>query len=481
MGKIKKHLESQTEQEALLSQFQLMRSAHLSDSMPDLNTRRDRLRRLLTGLEALEDDFIQTISEDFGHRSAFETANYDFTVTIGDIKHQLRNVADWMRPRKRSVPLHLLPGRARLLSQPLGVVGVISPWNFPLFLSITPVAGALAAGNRVMLKPSEFTSRTSKLLAELAAECFETDEFTVAEGGVETGKFFAELPFDHLLFTGSTRVAREVAKAAAENLTPITLELGGKSPAIVCPGADLKRAANRIAFGKLANAGQVCISPDYVFVERSRLRDFIEILQTQTAKAYPSLENNPDYTSIITEQHYSRLKEMIEEARRQGTEVITINPARETFAAENRKLPPTLILFPDPSLSVMQEEIFGPVLPVLSYKNLEETIEFIKGRERPLALYIFTESSREREQILRETISGGVAVNEVLYHCVCETLPFGGIGSSGMGAYHGQTGFDTFSHLKPVFIQPRLNFDFFLMPPVTPLKRFFAWIFRKMV
>ena len=279
MGKIKEQLKSQTEREALLSQFQLMRSAHLADSMPDLDTRRDRLRRLLTGLEALEDDFTQTISEDFGHRSAFETANYDFTVTIGDIKHQLRNVADWMRPRRRSVPLHLLPGRARLLSQPLGVVGVISPWNFPLFLSITPVAGALAAGNRVMLKPSEFTPETSKLLAQLASECFEIEEFMVFEGGVETGKAFAELPFDHLLFSGATRGAREVARATAEILTPITLELGGKSPAIVCPGADLKRAANRIAFGKLANAGQVCISPDYVFVERSRLRDFIEILQ----------------------------------------------------------------------------------------------------------------------------------------------------------------------------------------------------------
>ncbi len=473
--------EAPTPKEDLLKHLRLMREAHLENPMPDLEKRKDRLRRLLEGFQEREEAFTQSISEDFGLRSTFETANYDITTTIGDLKHQLRNVARWMRPRKRSVPLYLLPGRARLLPQPLGVVGVISPWNFPLILSIAPVAGALAAGNRVMLKPSEYTPKTSKLLAQLAAECFETDEFTVVEGGVEVGKAFSELPFDHLLFTGSKQTAKEVAKAAAENLTPTTLELGGKSPAIVCPGADLKRSANRIAFGKLANAGQVCISPDYVLVERSRFHDFVEHLQSQASKAYPNLGENPHYTSIISNQHFSRLNEMIEEAREKGAEVITINPAGEDFPMENRKIPPTLILLPDPSLKVMQEEIFGPILPVLSYEKLEDAIDFVKQREHPLGLYIFTESSQEREKVLRETVSGGVSVNEVLYQFVCETLPFGGVGASGMGAYHGQAGFDTFSHLKPIFIQPRLNFDFFLMPPVTPLKRLIARIFRKLV
>ena len=467
--------------EKLRPGFDQMREAQLADPMPGLETRRDRLQRLLKGLEEREEAFTKAISTDFGQRSAFETANYDITVTLADIKYQIRNLARWMRIRKRSVPLHLMPGRARIVPQPLGVVGVISPWNFPVFLSLSPVAGAIAAGNRVMLKPSEWTPKTSALLAELASEAFEPDEFAVFEGGIETGRAFSELPFDHLLFTGSTRVAKEVSNSAAKNLTPLTLELGGKSPALVCPGANLKRAAERIVFGKLANAGQICIAPDYVFVERAKFHDFIEMLQTYIKKAYPRLNNNPDYTSIISADHFSRLNRMIEEAREDGAEIISINPDGETLEPSARKIPPTLILRPNPTLGVMQEEIFGPILPVLSYEKIEEAIEFIQHRARPLALYLFTEKARERERILRETVSGGVAVNEVLFHCVCETLPFGGVGASGMGSYHGQAGFDTFSHLKPVFIQPRFNFNFFLVPPITPMKRLFAKIFRKLV
>jgi len=467
--------------EILRPGFDQMREAHLADPMPELETRRDRLQRLLKGLEEREEAFTQAISTDFGQRSAFETANYDITVTLADIKYQIRNLARWMRIRKRSVPLHLIPGRARIVPQPLGVVGVISPWNFPVFLSLSPVAGAIAAGNRVMLKPSEWTPKTSALLAELASEAFEPDEFAVFEGGIETGRAFSELPFDHLLFTGSTRVAKEVSNSAAKNLTPLTLELGGKSPALVCPGANLKRAAERIVFGKLANAGQICIAPDYVFVERAKFHDFIELLQTFIKKAYPRLNNNQDYTSIISVDHFTRLNRMIEEAREDGAEIISINPDGETLEPSARKIPPTLILRPNPKLSVMQEEIFGPILPVLSYEKIEEAIEFVQHRARPLALYLFTEKAREQERILRETVSGGVAVNEVLFHCVCETLPFGGVGASGMGSYHGQAGFDTFSHLKPVFIQPRFNFNFFLVPPITPMKRLFAKIFRKLV
>jgi len=467
--------------EILQPGFDQMREAHLADPMPELETRRDRLQRLLKGLEEREEALTQAISADFGQRSAFETANYDITVTLADIKYQIRNLARWMRIRKRSVPLHLMPGRARIVPQPLGLVGVISPWNFPVFLSLSPVAGAIAAGNRVMLKPSEWTPKTSALLAELASEAFEPDEFAVFEGGIETGRAFSELPFDHLLFTGSTRVAKEVSNSAAKNLTPLTLELGGKSPALVCPGANLKRAAERIVFGKLANAGQICIAPDYVFVERAKFHDFIELLQIYSKKAYPRLNNNPDYTSIISSDHFSRLNRMIEEAREDGAEIISINPDGETLEPSARKIPPTLILRPNPTLSVMQEEIFGPILPVLSYEKIEEAIEFIQHRARPLALYLFTEKARERERILRETVSGGVAVNEVLFHCVCGTLPFGGVGASGMGSYHGQAGFDTFSHLKPVFIQPRFNFNFFLVPPITPMKRLFAKIFRKLV
>ena len=467
--------------EKLQPGFDQMREAQLADPMPGLETRRDRLQRLLKGLEEREEAFTQAISADFGQRSAFETANYDITVTLADIKYQIRNLARWMRIRKRSVPLHLMPGRARIVPQPLGVVGVISPWNFPVFLSLSPVAGAIAAGNRVMLKPSEWTPKTSALLAELASEAFEPDEFAVFEGGIETGRAFAELPFDHLLFTGSTRVAKEVSNSAAKNLTPLTLELGGKSPALVCPDANLKRAAERIVFGKLANAGQICIAPDYVFVERAKFHDFIEMLQTYIKKAYPRLNNNPDYTSIISADHFSRLNRMIEEAREDGAEIISINPDGETLEPSARKIPPTLILRPNPTLGVMQEEIFGPILPVLSYEKIEEAIEFVQHRARLLALYLFTEKTRERERILRETVSGGVSVNEVLFHCACETLPFGGVGASGMGSYHGQAGFDTFSHLKPVFIQPRFNFNFFLVPPITPMKRLFAKIFRKLV
>ena len=312
--------------EKLRPGFDQMREAQLADPMPGLETRRERLQRLLKGLEEREEAFTQSISTDFGQRSAFETANYDITVTLADIKYQIRNLARWMRIRKRSVPLHLMPGRARIVPQPLGVVGVISPWNFPVFLSLSPIAGAIAAGNRVMLKPSEWTPKTSALLAELASEAFEPDEFAVFEGGIEAGRAFSELPFDQLLFTGSTEFAKEVSNSAAKNLTPLTLELGGKSPALVCPDANLKRAAERIVFGKLANAGQICIAPDYVFVERAKFHDFIEMLQTYIKKAYPRLNNNPDYTSIISADHFTRLNRMIEEAREDGAEIISINP-----------------------------------------------------------------------------------------------------------------------------------------------------------
>ena len=386
-----------------------------------------------------------------------------------------------MRIRKRSVPLHLMPGRARIVPQPLGVVGVISPWNFPVFLSLSPVAGAIAAGNRVMLKPSEWTPKTSALLAELASEAFEPDEFAVFEGGIETGRAFSELPFDHLLFTGSTRVAKEVSNSAAKNLTPLTLELGGKSPALVCPGANLKRAAERIVFGKLANAGQICIAPDYVFVERAKFHDFIEMLQTYIKKAYPRLNNNPDYTSIISADHFSRLNRMIEEAREDGAEIISINPDGETLEPSARKIPPTLILRPNSTLSVMQEEIFGPILPIMPYRSEDELIRYVNRHERPLALYYFGDESEERRKIISETHAGGVTLNGTVMHVFQRRLPFGGIGQSGIGAYTGVASFERFTHYKPVFSQPKLSLLGQLLPPYSSKTEGLLNIFEKIL
>ena len=455
----------QVRQDVLGERFQLQRAAFEKQPFPDLSVRKDRLKRLLALTERHEADICAAIDADFGGRSEHETRLAELFVVRAGIRHTLSHVKGWMRERRVATTLPFLPGRNRLLPQPLGVVGIVSPWNYPFQLAVAPVTAALAAGNRVLVKPSELTPAFSALLAGLASEHFSPDELSVITGDAEMGKAFVSMPFDHLLFTGSTAVGRQVAAAAAANLTPVTLELGGKSPAIFDPSCDLDAATASIAYGKLLNAGQTCIAPDYLLVPKGQSGTVAAKLAAAVARLYPTLRDNPDYTAIISDRHFQRLRAMIAEARDAGADVVEINPAGEDFGATSRKLLPTLVRNAGPDLRLMREEIFGPVLPIVEYGTVDEAISHVNQADRPLALYWFGNDSTNRQRILRETVAGGVTINDCMLHLVQENQPFGGVGASGMGAYHGEWGFRTFSKEKPVFLQSRLSAGALLRPP----------------
>ena len=445
--------------------LETQRAAFLRAGAPALEQRRADLAKLRDAIRQKTDRLADAISADFGNRSRYETELAEVFPALSAIRHASSHLGNWMRPKKVSVGLELMPAGARILYQPVGVVGIISPWNYPFQLAIMPLIAALAAGNRVMLKPSELTPRTSDFIAEFLASLYPPEQVATVVGGPDVGQAFARLPFDHLFYTGSTAVGRLVMQAAADNLTPVTLELGGKSPCIVGEDATLPAAVESIVYGKLLNAGQTCIAPDYVLLPESRREDFIRLATETVQKFYPTLAANPDYTSIVNERHYRRIAQYVEEARAKGTRLVEINPAHETLPADSRKLPPTLVVDPADDLSVMHEEIFGPVLPVKTYAGIDEAIDYINARPRPLALYYFGADAGKRDEVLRRTISGGVSVNETLFHVVVENLPFGGVGASGIGAYHGEFGFQTFSHRRGVFLQSRINAARFLRPP----------------
>jgi coniferyl-aldehyde dehydrogenase len=411
------------------------------------------------------DDFAAAVAADFGHRSAHETKLSDLYPVIASLRHARRHFRRWMKPRRRPIQWMFQPGSGRILYQPLGVVGIVSPWNYPVQLALSPLAGALAAGNRIMIKPSEITPRTSALLEKVIAEVFDPAEVVIMQGGPDVARAFTHLKFDHLLFTGSTEVGRQVMQAAAENLVPVTLELGGKSPALVAPDHPIGKAAERIAVGKLFNAGQTCIAPDYVLVPRGREEAFVAAYRDAVSGLYPALSSNPDYTAIVSERHYGRLRHLIADARERGARVHEINPADEALDDAQRKLAPVVLTGVPDHAQVMREEIFGPILPVVPYEDVEDACRFINARPHPLALYLFSHDQKLTDQILAQTRSGGVAVNDTLLHCVQEELPFGGVGPSGMGAYHGEAGFRTFSHARSVFRQARLNGAGMTKPP----------------
>jgi coniferyl-aldehyde dehydrogenase len=441
------------------------RAAFLAEGPPTLTERRADLGRLKTAIKASTERIAQVISADFGNRSRQESLLAEIVTTLSGIRHTSAHLGKWMRPKRVSVSLELLPGRARILYQPVGVVGIISPWNYPFQLSIMPLMAALAAGNRVMLKPSELTPRTSAFMAEFLAGLFPGDKVATVLGGPDIGQAFAALPFDHLFYTGSTAAGRLVMQAAAANLTPVTLELGGKSPCILSEDAALPGAVESIIYGKLLNAGQTCIAPDYVLVPESKRDEFVALAGRAVAKFYPRLAANPDYTSIVNERHYRRIGQLVDEAKANGATVVELNPAQEPLNAGARKIAPTLVLEPGDDLAIMREEIFGPVLPVKTYRGIDEAIDYVNRRPRPLALYYFGADTAKRDRVLARTISGGVSVNETLFHILVENLPFGGVGASGIGAYHGEIGFQTFSHRKGVFLQSRLNGAWMLRPP----------------
>jgi coniferyl-aldehyde dehydrogenase len=443
-----------------------LRRAAASQPPPDAAARRDQLRGLYRWIVTRREDIAAAISSDFGHRSRHESLMAEIMVTATAIRYAARHLRGWMRPRRRFAGLAFLPGRARVMFQPKGVVGIISPWNYPFNLAVSPLASALAAGNRVMLKPSEHTPATSALIGELAEALFAADQVAVVTGGPDVGAAFSGLPFDHLLYTGGTAIGRKVMRAAADNLTPVTLELGGKSPAIVGEDYPLDKAALQISAGKWLNAGQTCIAPDYVLVPEDRLEAFVAAIGRATASLYPTLADNPDYTALNNEAHYDRVAGYVEDARAKGARIVEINPATEVLEAASRKMAPTLVIGATDDMAVLREELFGPVLPVIPYRGLEQAIAYVNDRPRPLALYYFDRNGGRAERVLRETTSGGAAINETVFQFAVDSLPFGGVGNSGLGGQvHAREGFETFSHRKSVFYQSRINGAFLLRPP----------------
>ncbi|MEO8029187.1 MAG: coniferyl aldehyde dehydrogenase, partial [Bryobacteraceae bacterium] len=376
------------------------------------------------------------------------------------LRHAIGHVADWMKREQRPVDWPLQPGRAFLSPQPLGVVGIVSPWNYPIFLMMSPLASALAAGNRVMLKPSELTPRTGELLRKLIAGEFAEDHVAVLLGGPKVGEAFTKLPFDHLLFTGSTAVGRHVMRAASENLTPVTLELGGKSPALIADDANLSSAAEDIVYGKLLNAGQTCIAPDYLLVSRSKVGALVQALKAAATKYYPDGGSSPDYTGIIDDRHFDRLQNYVREAIEAG-----VSMEKLFEGGSGRRMSPVVLIDPPNGLHVMQEEIFGPVLPIISVESMDAAVDYVNARPRPLVLYLFSKSRSVIDDVLRRTVSGGVCVNDTLVHVCVDGLPFGGVGASGMGSYHGKEGFETFSRNKPVFARRMPGLGRSLRPP----------------
>ena len=435
--------------------------ASFTASLPEpMSVRRDRIDRAIALLVDHAEDFAKAVSADFGHRSREQTLLTDIMPSVGAMKHARKHFEAWARGEKRKAtfPLGLLGAKAEVVYQPKGVVGVVAPWNFPVGMVMVPMAGILAAGNRAMIKPSEFTERVSALFAEVVPKYFAEDEMAVFTGDSDVGIAFSKLAFDHMIFTGATSVGRHIMRAAAENLVPVTLELGGKSPTIIGRSADKKKAGERIALGKMMNAGQICLAPDYLMVPSDQEADMIEAVKAGVQSQYPTLLANDDYTSVVNGRNYERLQSYLADAREKGAELIEVNPAGEDFAGSNgNKMPLTIVRGATDDMKVMQKEIFGPILPVMTYSSMDEAIDYVNAHDRPLAIYYFGTDKAEEDRVLSRTISGGATVNDVIFHNAMEDLPFGGVGPSGMGNYHGSDGFKTFSHMRAVYRQTGID------------------------
>ena len=447
-------------QSDLHSLLDMQRKAYAAHPFPPLAQRQQWLKSLRQLLSREREVLIDAISQDFSHRSPDETLFAELMPSLHSLDYTLKHLKRWMRPSSRSVGMTFQPASAKVVYQPLGVVGIIVPWNYPLYLAMGPLIGALAAGNRVMLKLSEFTPATGLLLKDLLGRIFPEDMVAVVLGEADVGVAFSGLAFDHLLFTGSTHVGKLVMRAAAENLTPVTLELGGKSPAIVSADVPLKDAAQRIAWGKSLNAGQTCIAPDYVLVPQDRIEGFVEAYRQAIHSFYPTLIDNPDYSAIISERQLARLERLQVDATLKGARLIPLYDQ-----GQGRRMPHALILDVNDDMQVMQDEIFGPLLPIVPYTHLEQALAYINARPRPLALYYFGYNKTEQQHVVHNTHSGGVSINETLLHVAIDDLPFGGVGHSGMGHYHGHEGFLTFSKAKGVLIKQRLNSSLMIYPP----------------
>jgi coniferyl-aldehyde dehydrogenase len=444
--------------------FEKQKAASAAHPYPSAEERINSLLKLKSLLADNIDAFCDAANKDFGSRSADETKLAEIITSLEGIKYYKKHLKNWMKPVKRKVGMAQWPGSAAIVYQPVGVVGVIVPWNYPIYLGTGPLTAALAAGNRVMIKMSEFTPHVGELLARLIAKYFPPEQVAVFNGEVEAAQAFSKLAFDHLLFTGSSSVGKHIMRAAADNLTPVTLELGGKSPCIIGEDFAMKDAIERISFGKCLNAGQTCVAPDYVLCPANRIDDFVSAWKAQVSRMYPSIKDNPDVTSVINERQYERLQSYLKEAREKGASIVEVNPQKEDLSG-CRKIPSTLVLNATDDMKIMQEEIFGPLMIVIPYQGLDNAIRFINERPRPLALYYLDWNKRNAERVLRETHSGGVCLNDTVFHVAVDDLPFGGIGNSGMGHYHGKEGFLTFSHAKSIYHKGRINATKNMMPP----------------
>jgi coniferyl-aldehyde dehydrogenase len=445
------------------------RAAFLRDGTPTAELRIDRIDRAIGLLVDHQKAICEAISEDFSSRAHEQTMLLDVVGSIDQLKYCRKHLREWMKPDRRGAnfPFNLIGARAEVHYQPNGVIANIGPWNFPVLAAFSPLAPMLAAGNRVILKVSELTPRTAELCRTMIEKAYDPTEVACFYGGPDLGAAFTALPFDHIFFTGSPRVGKLVMKAAADNLTPVTLELGGKSPVIVSEDADLALAAYRIAWGKLTNSGQICVTTDYALVPEARLRPFIAELERAVARLYPTLRDNADYTAMISDHHRSRVLGYLDDARGRSAEIIEINPAKEDFTkATSRKIAPTLVINPSDACRLMQEEIFGPILPIKTYRTLNEALAYINAGQRPLALYFFG-NRKQADHVLASTISGGASINDVAMHVLQEDLPFGGSGNSGMGSYHSDFGFKAFSHARAVYRGVRTDPLAVMRPPFT--------------
>lgn len=460
-------LEEDSTKRLVRGTLDLQRAAFQQNPYPSLKDRLNLISQIWACIDQNELALQEAISDDFGHRSAVETNLAEINVIRASVSHTSRHLKRWMRNRKVPTALQYKPAKNRIIAQPRGVVGIISPWNYPLQLTVLPLLGALAAGNRVMVKPSELTPAFAKLFHEIVSKYFDEDQISVITGGADVAAEFSTLPFDHLVFTGSTQIGKLVAKATAENLTPVTLELGGKSPVLVDSSADINKVIPRLVFGKLLNAGQTCIAPDYVLMPAAQSESFAKRLVGQAESYYPTVAGNSDYTSIVSDKHYARLQALIQDAEYKGAKIYTAGSDDPRTLAQQRKVPLTVITNTTSDMRIVQEEIFGPLLPIVDSENLEASLNYVQKHDRPLALYLFAQDAATIDTVLRRSISGGVSVNDTLMHVAQEDLPFGGIGPSGMGAYHGEHGFTQFSHMKAVLFQSRFSGVKILYPPYT--------------
>lgn len=443
--------------------LQKQRAAFQREGAVSAQVRQDRIQRIIDLVFDNREQLVASLAEDFGHRSHHQSLMSDIYATLECLKHSKKHLKSWMKSERRSAPfpMNLLGAKARVEYHPKGVVGIIGTWNFPVNTIFGPLGGVFAAGNRAMIKCSEITPKTGELIETLIKKYFDEEELVAINGGPEVGASFSAAPFDHIIFTGATSIGRHILHAAADNLTPVTLELGGKSPVIIADDYDLQEAVERIINGKILNQGQVCLSPDYIFVPKDKLEDFNTRCMDYLGKLYASILDNPDYTSVVNARHFQRLQSYLEDARQNGADIREFNPANEDFSQQQgtHKIPLTLVINPGDELLVSKEELFGPVVVVRSYDKLQDCLDYVRARPHPLALYYFGNSKSEQRYVLDNSTSGAVTINDVIFHVSCEDLPFGGIGPSGMGNYHGLDGFKTFSHPRAVYTQSKINFQ----------------------